>query len=238
VIVYLITNLINGKMYVGQTVCTLSDRWSQHKYAARRKRGHSHLYSAIRKHGSDAFKVEVLCACSTEKELFEQERHLIEVHGTKNPKRGYNLTDGGEIGPRGMVHSKVARRKMSRAHSGKNHHMFGKHHSDETRDKIAESNTGKIASQAARDKMSRARKGVPKSAAHRCKLEVALAKARAVQTPAERRERGQQMRSLLTPEQLSTAGCKGGPKGMHVRWHVNRGVMKPDCKLCQGGVAV
>ena len=183
-VVYLITNLINGKKYVGKTVHTLSDRWSQHKYAARRDRKHSHLHSAMRRYGIGAFRAEVICTCSAEKELFRQERYFIKRYGTKNRRHGYNLTDGGEIGPVGMVHSKESRRKMSKSHSGKNHHFFGKHHSEETRDKIARSNTGKTATQAARNKMSRTRRGVSKTAAHRRKLAINLKKARAAQKAA------------------------------------------------------
>ena len=35
-----------------------------------------------------------------------------------------------------------------------------------------------------------------------------------------------------TQENRSKAGLIGGPIGMHVRWHVNRGIVNPDCPFC------
>ena len=44
----------------------------------------------------------------------------------------------------GKHHSEETRKKMSESHMGENHHMYGKHHSEETKNKMSESHKGKI----------------------------------------------------------------------------------------------
>ena len=87
-IVYLITNLLDGKKYVGQTTRTLEERFSEHAEAE------SLLGNAIRKYGEENFSHEVLAECETPEELDAQERFYIKKLDCKHPK-GYNNTDGG-----------------------------------------------------------------------------------------------------------------------------------------------
>lgn len=88
--IYKITNLANGKMYVGQTGGTLSRRWGQHK-AARNKA--YVLYAAMRKYGVENFTVECLQECA-EEELDALEKYWIKKLDTYN--NGYNSTEGGK----------------------------------------------------------------------------------------------------------------------------------------------
>ena len=53
-IIYKVTNLVNNKIYIGQTERTLKERWEQHKY----KEGCRHLHNAILKYGAYNFKIE------------------------------------------------------------------------------------------------------------------------------------------------------------------------------------
>lgn len=53
--IYKITNLINDKVYIGQTTTTINNRWSQHKT---HKDKRSHLRSALDKYGIENFKIE------------------------------------------------------------------------------------------------------------------------------------------------------------------------------------
>ncbi|MBR0261137.1 MAG: helix-turn-helix domain-containing protein [Selenomonadaceae bacterium] len=87
-IVYLITNLLDGKKYVGQTTRTLEERFSEHAEAE------SLLGNAICKYGAENFSREVLAECETPEELDAQERFYIKELDCKHPK-GYNNTDGG-----------------------------------------------------------------------------------------------------------------------------------------------
>lgn len=66
-IVYKITNLLNGKAYVGRTTKTLNERMIGHLY----NRRHSLIDEDIQKFGIENFKVEVLAECKTFEELKE-----------------------------------------------------------------------------------------------------------------------------------------------------------------------
>ena len=66
--VYKLTNLINGKSYVGQTIQTVEKRFKQHQHCKT-----SLIGKAIRKYGAENFSIEVLAECTTQKELDELE---------------------------------------------------------------------------------------------------------------------------------------------------------------------
>ena len=60
--IYKITNLVNGKVYIGQSQDIYS-RWKEHKYA-RNKRECFALYGAFKKYGLDNFSFEIVEECS------------------------------------------------------------------------------------------------------------------------------------------------------------------------------
>jgi group I intron endonuclease len=90
-IIYKSTNKTNGMSYIGQTIFTLNERKVKHE----RKDDKSYFQHAIEKHGKDNFEWEVLCECSSSKEMNEMEINYIKEHNTLRPN-GYNLTKGGE----------------------------------------------------------------------------------------------------------------------------------------------
>lgn len=90
-IVYALINMINGKMYVGQTTQGIDARWRQHKLLQGKCRA---LEAALSKYGSDAFYIDKLCEASTQKELDSLEAHWVATLGTISPA-GYNLREGG-----------------------------------------------------------------------------------------------------------------------------------------------
>lgn len=95
-IVYLIRNRINGKVYVGKTAGRLAARWARHLYSARQGE-HWHISCAIRKYGEQNFIVFPLVEnVRTRAELSEIERKFITAFGSTDPARGYNLTLGGD----------------------------------------------------------------------------------------------------------------------------------------------
>ena len=130
-VIYLITNTLNGKNYVGKTKQKLEKRITQHKYDSRK--GRPGLGAAIRKYGWENFSVEVLETCPVEM-LNEREMFWIRELNSKAPN-GYNLTDGGD-GNSGFSYSPEARAKISAAHKGKPH-------SEEHKAKIAAAKKGK-----------------------------------------------------------------------------------------------
>jgi len=142
--IYVILNLVNGKVYVGSSKY-VNGRLADHKILlARGIHGNAHLQSAWNKHGSAMFSFEVLRECP-EDELLEQEQFHMDILDSMNPALGYNLKGAERVRELG----------------------------DETRAKMSAARTGKTPSPEARAKMSAAGKGKPKSSEHRTALRVA-----------------------------------------------------------------
>ncbi len=95
-IIYKITNLITGKIYIGQTVQKLLDRWSDHsRPSAGAHPNKSAIGSAIRKYGKENFKIEQIDSAGTLEALNILEIHYITKYNTLSPN-GYNLELGGD----------------------------------------------------------------------------------------------------------------------------------------------
>ena len=110
-IIYCITNKINGKPYIGQTIRTLEERIADHKHCKKTLIG-----KAIQKYGwSDkTFKVEILEVCETLEQLNEREKFWIAKYNSIVPN-GYNMTEGGSIGIPGKPKSEATRARMKLA---------------------------------------------------------------------------------------------------------------------------
>lgn len=89
-IVYKIENLINGKIYVGQTKKSLEKRIEQHKHNKK-----SCIGKAIQEYGFENFHSEVIENCDSAEKLNEREKFWIKELNCKFPN-GYNKSDGGE----------------------------------------------------------------------------------------------------------------------------------------------
>jgi group I intron endonuclease len=97
--IYIVTNSVNEKRYVGQTTYPLSERWSAHKCMAKRGRSKSLLHKAIRKYGAASFVVEPLACVNgeyKEQVLNDLETFCIAFLKTRHTEGGYNLAAGGE----------------------------------------------------------------------------------------------------------------------------------------------
>ena len=110
--IYLLTNLVNGKKYVGQTKAkSVWHRWRQHIAKARFGRG-GPLCSAIRKYGEKGFSVETLLMGDASK-LNAREVDFVKLHNSLiDNKHGYNVTNGGDTA---FEMAKIAKRKISKA---------------------------------------------------------------------------------------------------------------------------
>ncbi len=93
-IIYKITNTITGRVYIGQTVQTLKERWRQHRQRDNSRNEQSYLHNSITKYGADCFTVEQIDSASTLEGLNVLETHYIKVFDCLSPK-GYNLELGG-----------------------------------------------------------------------------------------------------------------------------------------------
>ncbi len=137
--VYLTTNLVNGKQYVGQHLSAKFDK---------RYKGSGHaITNAINKYGWDNFKCEVICWCSTQTQLNEAEDNYIRLLNTMKPN-GYNLRGGGSKGR----FSKETRKKLSE--SKKKYFE-----NEENRRKASEAQKKRFENVEARKKLSEVHKG-------------------------------------------------------------------------------
>jgi hypothetical protein len=92
-VIYKITNNINGKVYIGQTVTTVQNRWRQHITQSSRK-NRSALHSAIEKYGKENFALESIdSAISIEELNFKEEFWITQLNSVV--PNGYNLRPGG-----------------------------------------------------------------------------------------------------------------------------------------------
>ena len=133
--IYTITNMINGKKYVGQTIQSLASRWNNHKQDTKCPNFVIHI--AMDKYGIENFKFEAIDESATNiDELNDLEEFYILFYNTFRGN-GYNMTSGGE----GYLISDETRKKMSQSKIG-NIINLGKTHSKETKRKISESNKG------------------------------------------------------------------------------------------------
>jgi group I intron endonuclease len=146
-LIYKLTNTVNGKAYVGLTTRTVKHRFTQHC------RADSVIGKAIRKYGKDSFTVETLAKADTLEELEELEIKYIAMYDTF--KNGYNLTSGGESG---KELSEETKQKMSESHKGDKNPMFGKKRTGDVKQRISEGNKGKKRTDEHKQRISEAHK--------------------------------------------------------------------------------
>ena len=159
--IYLITNLVNGKVYVGQTNQLLERRWTLHKSRSRRNEGYTaHLYNAMRKYGIDAFSIVSITTCETSDQANTLEAIWIILLDSTNPKVGYNMTSGGD---RREMTPEVIEKITSKTRGQKRSPEVCQKQSENLRRGWATGsytgNRGQKLSQKTRDKMSNSRRG-------------------------------------------------------------------------------
>jgi len=174
-IVYIHTNKVNGKRYVGITRQKPSQRWRDGK-------GYKHctyFERAINKYGWDGFDHEIIADKLTEEEAKNMERLLIRELKTQDENYGYNISDGGdthcisEAGRRrisenmrgeknpcfGKIYTDEERARISMQTRGANNPNYGRKHTPEERRKISEAITGRHLSEEHKRKLSEYNKG-------------------------------------------------------------------------------
>jgi len=122
-IIYKATNLINGKVYIGQTINKLSERIRGHKKSVFHKKNNKKtvFHSALKSYGFNNFKWEIIDCGFSFKDLNKKEVYYIHFFNSKynkdDIKSGYNLTDGGE-GTVGIFVSDYTKSKLSEKTKG------------------------------------------------------------------------------------------------------------------------
>lgn len=171
--IYMIKNKLNNKVYFGQTIHSLKERY----HGGISNTHNVYLRRSIEKYGHENFEIieDFDIAFSTE-ELDDLEAMYIKKYDATNPMKGYNAKEGGANGRP----SNLARDKMSNTAKeqrrfvgsqnpgygkpfiGKHHPMAGKHHTTEAIEKNRNSHVGKKASIETKEKMSRVRRAKAK----------------------------------------------------------------------------
>lgn len=170
--IYIITNNINGKKYVGQSI-DIDERIRVHSKGPK----NSLIGRAVNKYGWENFSVEVIEILKDE--LDKHEIEYIKENNSKVPN-GYNIQPGGhhDIKPmRGKNLSEEHKRKIGQAMKGRqrskehcekirermkgNQYTKGQKRSEETIQKMRENSTGKYHSEEVKKKISESRKGKP-----------------------------------------------------------------------------
>ena len=120
-IIYKATNIINNKVYIGQTIHPLSVRKGQHERSY--EYGYKTAFSnAIRKYGKENFKWEVIYETDSIEDLNEKESYYIEYYKSLVTENGYNLKGGGG----NDFLTQEVKNKIREAQLGEKNHMFGK----------------------------------------------------------------------------------------------------------------
>lgn len=164
--IYVVTNKVNGKQYVGQTTMTVEARWRAHPSGDCRA-----LVGALKKYGVAGFNVATLEEATSREDLDAKERVWIARLNTLAPN-GYNLREGGANGKpsletrerQALAHQGVkpldeTRVKMRQAQAARRVREqiegTGPVFSDEARERLREARTGSVHSKETRERMSR-----------------------------------------------------------------------------------
>lgn len=89
--IYKITNIQNKKVYIGQTIRPIEQRFHRHLNDAINNILDTHFARAIRKYGKDNFIIEEIDTAETQEELNQKERYWIKFYNSV--EEGYNETD-------------------------------------------------------------------------------------------------------------------------------------------------
>jgi len=91
--IYKITNIVNNKVYIGQTI-NPNARWRAHQSYALKK-PIQYIHRAMAKHKFVNFIFELILTCKTQDDANEAEDVIIIQYNSRNKKYGYNLNAGG-----------------------------------------------------------------------------------------------------------------------------------------------
>lgn len=169
--VYQIRNLVNGTVYIGQSI-NIEKRFSQHLSSLRSgKTNNKYFQRAYDKYGEENFVFEILKLCE-QGELVKYENYFI-----NNSKSVYNIRPSAETNKgikrtketrillskihKGKTISQETRKRMSESRMGEKNHNYGKHLSKITKQKISDTfkrnghpSAGRIVTKETKEKIS------------------------------------------------------------------------------------
>ena len=132
--IYMTTNIVNNRKYIGKRMCHCPIEEDEYLGSG------TALKLAIEKYGKENFVKTILEICEDNQECNKREIYWIEYFNACNNDEFYNIAAGGDGGNTylGLNDNELSRISAikSMKSSGKNNHMYGKHHSNETKEKI------------------------------------------------------------------------------------------------------
>ena len=148
--VYMQTNTVNGKKYIGFTCQNINLRWRNGKGYKTNPR----FYEAIQKYGWDSFNHDILFEEMDFEQAEQKERELIAFYRSNDPQYGYNMLSGGVThftmdnetkqkisdSLKGRRFTDEHKRNKSIAQTGSKNHRYGKHWSEEDKERIRQVN--------------------------------------------------------------------------------------------------
>lgn len=159
--IYITTNNINGKQYIGQHKGYETDNYLGSGVE---------LTLAIKKYGKENFSRKIICFCKNQKELDEKEYYYINKYDAVKNNNFYNIAEGGCGGNKcaGLTwkQEQARRKKISEAMRGEKnpfygksfpkekHPMYGKHHTKESKEKMRQAKVGKKLTEEHKKKIS------------------------------------------------------------------------------------
>ncbi len=181
--IYKVINLINGKIYIGQS------RYKNDNYLG----SGINIKEAILFFGRDNFIKEYIDTASDQTELDEKEKYWIKKTDAQNPNIGYNIADGGwnhlTITPdikkkisntiknmyeNGYVNNRKGKTMSSESREKISKSLKGKSLSEETKKKLSDLNKGKKHTDEVRKKISESKKGTKLSVNHKKNISKSL----------------------------------------------------------------
>lgn len=149
--VYIHTNLLNNKKYVGLTKQPVEKRWGK---GGNNYSGSPRFFSAIQKYGWDNFKHEVIESNLSREDACNLEKELIKNLKTQESEFGYNISEGGDAPKLSESSKELISLKLRGNKNGLN-----KECSEEKRKKISDALKGRKFSETRKQNLSRAKKG-------------------------------------------------------------------------------
>jgi group I intron endonuclease len=173
--IYEVTNLVNGKTYIGQHITDdLEDGYLGSGKA---------LKAAIKKYGRENFRKEILLFARNEQAL-----NILEMMAVTpefcNRRDNYNLKEGGNSGrPNAKTREKMRQKKL-----GPRNHNYGKPKTAEWKAKVSAAHKGRVVSEETRRKLSIARRG--RKITEETRRKIGIASAALVRTPTHKQRIG------------------------------------------------
>ena len=171
-IIYKIRNKVTDLIYIGATTKSLEQRFIDHMYAAKYRK--NKLYDAFKEYGIENFVPEIIMVCKDKEELNNMEIHYIKLYDTI--KNGYNGCAGGlKLNAKGYTHTEEWKKNRSKDLLGHKHGFkegdkvrLGKKHSDETKEKISESQKGRKLPEETKEKIRKVNTGNANIGQYKC----------------------------------------------------------------------